>query len=771
MALHTGEPESLGGYRIVGRLGSGGMGVVYRATSRSGREVAVKVVHAQYAADPVFRARFRQEIEAVRRVSGAFTAPVLDADPEAARPWMATQYVAAPSLAERIRGYGPLPGPELRRLALGLVEALRDIHRAGVVHRDLKPANVLVAADGPRVIDFGISRAAGSQTLTETGHMIGTPPFMSPEQLTDARSVGPASDVFSLAALLAYAATGRGPFDADSPYLTAYRVMHDEPDLKPLTPALRDVLARCLAKKPADRPGLTGLAEEFATIPAEEFTVAPVTAPAVPPAPTEASAPASRPGAAPGTGTGPATEEDGDHPDRDPADRTETPDALPAPEPPAAPPAPRRRRTRLLVLSGTAAALALALTGYLLLGPRSGGSSADTGTSDRWAAVPKGWQPWTTTVAARAATGVALPPENSGDTGTPSCALGGDGLYCLGAGGLPVAVDTRTGRMLWRVDSSPTSSPYGRFGGQVLGVRDGVVLLRQSPEFSGEEREATSVVALDARTGRRLWHRPLTGTNVRPALDAGLALVPDGATVTARSLRDGGKRWSADLPVDHACDFHPAGTGLYVLCSRWDGDAPGSRLLSLDPADGTPRTLARLDLSLRYLGALDGRLVFVRETPESRSDGGDQSYDRLVLVDAAKGTRKTVPLPAGTAGQPALTGDLLLLAGSNGRVTAFSATTGARVWRTSTSLEQPGAPLGDAAGRTAFLVSGSGRAAALDLRTGEVLWESLARAARSPGSGYPPTLFRRAGALVAATPDGTLFSLDPAHPDRTPGKA
>ncbi|CAM5713475.1 Serine/threonine protein kinase OS=Streptomyces glaucescens OX=1907 GN=SGLAU_09860 PE=4 SV=1 [Streptomyces glaucescens] len=190
MTLHRDDPRSLGGYRLTDRLGAGGMGVVYRGRARSGREVAVKVVHAQYAQDPVFRARFRQEIEAVRKVSGAFTAPVVDADPEADRPWMATQYVPGRSLAERIRAHGPLRDTELRRLALGLVEALRDIHRAGVVHQDVKPANVLMAEDGPRVIDFGISRATENLTLTETGQMIGTPPFMSPEQFTDARSVG-----------------------------------------------------------------------------------------------------------------------------------------------------------------------------------------------------------------------------------------------------------------------------------------------------------------------------------------------------------------------------------------------------------------------------------------------------------------------------------------------------------------------------------------------------------------------------------------------------
>ncbi|MFD6035946.1 serine/threonine-protein kinase [Streptomyces griseoincarnatus] len=255
MPLRKDDPKSVGGYRLLDRLGAGGMGAVYRGRSRTGREVAVKVVHAQYAEDPVFRTRFRQEIAAVRKVSGVFTAPVVDADPDAGRPWMATQYVPGLSLAARIRDEGALNRTELRRLALGLVEALRDIHRAGVVHRDLKPANVLMADDGPRVIDFGISRAVENHnTLTETGQMIGTPPFMSPEQLTDARSVGPASDVFSLGALIVFAATGRGPFDADSPYLTAYQVVHHAPALDDVPDPLRPVLERCLPRTPGSGP-------------------------------------------------------------------------------------------------------------------------------------------------------------------------------------------------------------------------------------------------------------------------------------------------------------------------------------------------------------------------------------------------------------------------------------------------------------------------------------------------------------------------------------
>lgn len=202
MALRETDPAEVGGYRIEDRLGSGGMGVVYLARSASGRRLAVKVVHAQYADDDEFRTRFRREVAAARQVSGAFTAPVVDADADASRPWMATLYIPGEDLGTHVRRHGPLPPPQLRELAAGLAEAIRDIHRAGMVHRDLKPANVMLAEDGPRVIDFGISRAtelAAADVLTQTGRVMGTPPFMSPEQFSSPQDVGPAADVFSSA--------------------------------------------------------------------------------------------------------------------------------------------------------------------------------------------------------------------------------------------------------------------------------------------------------------------------------------------------------------------------------------------------------------------------------------------------------------------------------------------------------------------------------------------------------------------------------------------
>ncbi|MEU7298447.1 serine/threonine-protein kinase [Streptomyces exfoliatus] len=225
--------------------------------------LAIKVIRPELAQDPAFRDRFRREVAAARRVSGAFTAPVVDADAEGASPWLATLFVPGPSLAECVAGQGSLPVAEVRQLAVGLAEALRDIHRAGLVHRDLKPGNVLLAADGPRVIDFGIARTAGATQLTQTGAAIGTPPFMAPEQFRDG-TVGPAADVFAFGAVLVYAATGHGPFDGDTAHSIGFRVVYEEPDLTGLAEELRPLVTACLAKEPADRPGPEWLLENLA---------------------------------------------------------------------------------------------------------------------------------------------------------------------------------------------------------------------------------------------------------------------------------------------------------------------------------------------------------------------------------------------------------------------------------------------------------------------------------------------------------------------------
>ena len=241
------------------------MGRVFLGVSPGGRPVAVKAIRTELAADPEFRARFGREVAAARRVSGMFTAQVVDADVDGPVAWMATAYVPGPSLAEAVDMHGPLPEASVLALAAGLAESLNAIHAAGVVHRDLKPSNVLLAEDGPRVIDFGISRAAESTMLTQAGLVVGSPGFMSPEQATG-YEVGPPSDIFSLGAVLAFAATGEGPFGTGTTAALLYRVVHGTPDLDRVPTTIRPLIEHCLAKDPRQRPTASGLLAEVGAL-------------------------------------------------------------------------------------------------------------------------------------------------------------------------------------------------------------------------------------------------------------------------------------------------------------------------------------------------------------------------------------------------------------------------------------------------------------------------------------------------------------------------
>jgi hypothetical protein len=272
--LLPGDPAVAGPYRLSGRLGQGGMGVVYLARSPGGRAVAVKVIRPEYANDPEFRARFAREVGAARNVSGMFTALVVDADTQGPLPWLATAYIAGPSLADTVREQGPLPAETVLQLAAGLAEGLTAIHAAGVVHRDLKPSNVLLAHDGPRVIDFGISKAREASMLTSTGRFVGTPGFNSPEQV-DGSEVGPPSDIFSLGGVLTYAATGTGPFGEGPPMPMMYRVVNRDPDLSQIPAVLRPLIERCLAKDPAARPTPSELLAELDALGADMGQPAP----------------------------------------------------------------------------------------------------------------------------------------------------------------------------------------------------------------------------------------------------------------------------------------------------------------------------------------------------------------------------------------------------------------------------------------------------------------------------------------------------------------
>ncbi|WP_431782620.1 protein kinase domain-containing protein [Streptomyces chumphonensis] len=393
--LRTGDPATVGPYRLLGRLGAGGMGQVFLGRAPNGRVVAVKVIHAELAADEEFRRRFRSEVTAARRVSGPRTAPVLGSDTEAAVPWVATGYVPGPSLHDVVTSlHGPLPEASVWRIAAGLAAALRDVHAAGIVHRDLKPSNVLITLDGPQVIDFGIARAAEASVATRTGSLVGSPGYMPPEQIRG-ETVTEATDVFALGAVLVFAATGTGPFGAGQPSLhtVLYRVLHENPELGPdegpLSGALRDLTVRCLAREADDRPSV----EEVAAVTADHAGASGTDDAGLPPAltarlgrdaaallalegpePTQVSTPATPPPAP--TAPPPPSEA----PPLPPPPSAPPPSALPTvtaavpgpgpapglPPGPAAPPGPARSR-RVPAVAGTAVAVVVALALTVLL--------------------------------------------------------------------------------------------------------------------------------------------------------------------------------------------------------------------------------------------------------------------------------------------------------------------------------------------------------------------------------------------------------------------
>ncbi|MFF1624409.1 PQQ-binding-like beta-propeller repeat protein [Streptomyces sp. NPDC058272] len=258
------DPRRIGPFEVLGRLGAGGMGLVYLARSASGRRVAIKTVRTELAEDQLFRVRFTREVEAARAVSGFYTAAVVDADPRAAVPWLATAYVPAPSLEEIVNECGPMPAQAVRWLAAGVAEALQSIHGAGLVHRDLKPSNVLVVEDGPRVIDFGIASGVSNTRLTMTNVAVGTPAYMSPEQAKDSRSVTGASDVFSLGSMLVFAATGHAPFHGANPVETVFMLLREGPDLKGLPEELRPLIESCMQMEATARPNPADLQAQLA---------------------------------------------------------------------------------------------------------------------------------------------------------------------------------------------------------------------------------------------------------------------------------------------------------------------------------------------------------------------------------------------------------------------------------------------------------------------------------------------------------------------------
>ncbi|MFJ9848735.1 serine/threonine-protein kinase [Streptomyces sp. NPDC101150] len=756
------RPEYAGQYRLEARLGSGGMGVVHVARSSSGLSLAVKVIHAEFAQDSEFRGRFRQEVAAARRVSGAFTAPVVDADPDAERPWMATLHIPGPTLSDHVKRNGPLAPNEVRKLAAGLAEALRDIHRAGVVHRDLKPSNVLLAADGPKVIDFGISRPSDSEMRTETGKLIGTPPFMAPEQFQRPREVGPAADVFALGSVLVHAATGSGPFDSESPYLVAYQVVHDEADLTGVPQELAPLIESCLAKDPEDRPTPGELMELLHTEIHTELDLGlpPVpTASGRPPVSASARIPAQRQPA----GTDPALS---------PAEATHV--RARTARPPDPPEETRRNgrnggngrgrrggpagRTGPEADGGAArtrrrwpvwAAVALLITGAgAFVGVRALSPGDDAGLQTRPPQAEAEIRPWHTTVAHR-------PDGHRSEM--PFCAAGSGAVFCSLSGLRAGRFDAATGRVSWHRDGkvvprtdSPPTAPVLSGGLLYVWTADSKRLEALDPTAKGK--------------GATRWSQDLSGYEGGAAVigDRVLLCAGDG-TVTALDSATQRQRWRKRYPAHTPATFFSYGDPRTVYAVDLTPDSRGTQITAISLKDGAVRWARRLPGSLTPAGVgSSGALYFTAATPEQPF-----TTTAVVRYDPRTGHPRRIPLatPLDGAVTAAVHGETVYVLAEGGSLQAV----GERKWSTETSVSRASAPV--LSGNRLYFTAADGRLLAVDTRTGALLGQTPPRLAADRHNGYletlpAPVVDAHHGRVFASAPDGTVFAAQTKDPSR-----
>ncbi len=555
LALREGDPRRIGPYEVLGRLGAGGMGEVYLAEAPAGVRLAVKVVRSEHAEDRTFRARFRHEVRAAQTVGGAgtYTARVVDADTEAERPWMASEFVEGPNLRDAVLDGGPLPAPAVGLLAGALGEALAAIHAKGLVHRDLKPSNILLAPDGPRVIDFGIVRALEATALTRTGTVVGSVGYVSPEQIRNGAHVGPPTDIFSLGAVLAYASGGREPFGEGQDSVVLLRILTGDVDLSAVPKDHLPLVESCLRDDPLARP-----------TPAEVVAATGHTARSLREGLRPGwytAAPSEPPAAAEGGERWIADHDSGERESRveyvAPVTVTDVSAVTHAP-PPVAPPS---RRGLLRALAGGAGvAAAGGVGGWLWLRDASGGSSRGVKHAEGGPAAPGapgvGWQYKVQGLGGRHGPCAALSPD-----GATVYVGGSDGsLHAVGLNGLNI----------WQTD----------LGGEVmppLATADGVYCLL----FDGREG-ASKLCALDRR-GKVRWTRPLAATSQVPVAAGDLILVSYGASSDAGGVRayapDGSERWST--PTGPAPTSEPMVAGGTVYVGTF-----GDEVQALDAASG-----------------------------------------------------------------------------------------------------------------------------------------------------------------------------------------
>ncbi|MEU0893234.1 PQQ-binding-like beta-propeller repeat protein [Streptomyces massasporeus] len=755
------DPLELGSYRLLRRLGVGGMGRVYLARSPGGRTVAVKVVRPDLAADNDFRDRFRHEVEIAKAVSGRFTAPVVDADPDAPLPWLATSYVLGPDLTDVVAAHGALPEHTVRALAAGLAAALQEVHAAGLIHRDMKPSNVLLAADGPRVIDFGIARAVDGTRMTQTGVVVGSPGYMSPEQALG-QDIGTASDVFSLGAVLAFAATGRGTFGhgAVSHASLLYQVVHGEPDVEGVPQQLMGLVRACLAKDPVHRPlpsdivaalapqGVEGVLSDWlpsavaSTIATHAAGILDLEAPQQPQPATAASfgpAPAMTDGTphspgtptpgygypqAPGHGGAPAASAQGT-----PVPGYATPPGgVPTPgygtttpghgthgPPGASGPvstgstasAPSRRRVLGLALGG-AAAVAVAGGGTAWWLGRDGDTTdGATGTNGAGSARPVE-EDFTTPPA-----GVAPQPlwhetaaEDSTTTDVPL--LIHDGLLLISGDPL-VAYDVKTGEARW-------SKPDVCSPGSPLLFHDGKVFLTDS----GVEGV---LVARDVKTGEEVWRSRL---GKKLGIESTIAIDDKNVYVTATDYAQA--QSATDYRTAIAAISHSTGKKVWLQHRDWgtrDYDVQGTvsdkylvyadsnqNLTVRDTATGDQLWTQKIGDDWAWQPTAANGLVFL-------------PGEKLTAVDAETGRTRWTLSPEGRRGfnNPAVIDGVLYISDYDRGIWAVDVKTHRRIWLCE-DQNRGGPGTFVRVGTTLYCAAGplSGGVIALETKTGTVRW-------------------------------------------------